>query len=277
MARQHQQQPGNSESRPQTPPPPAEPETVGVRPGLVFSVSHKPASVSESLEALNGGWVGRNQGHSMSKSRQAGRSSSQAERSGESSFLLTHRSTWGMQHHSKELSNLSNEVFKNICCRQVAFLKCVHLYSLSSLNLNVEFFCLAPRPRPLCFERPLDCASQVSPSRTALRRLAYLSIWFSSSFWCCWGKKQGRDCYPRGALSFSATRMTQSLPILLVTHRMVCLWVRASPRKSTALSSYLSHRLCGAPVKAKSPPKPGRGAKKDELHVGLRKQMRVEA
>lgn len=40
----------------------------------------------------------------------------------------------------KELSNLSNEAFKNICCRQVAFFKCVHLYSLLSLNLNVEFF-----------------------------------------------------------------------------------------------------------------------------------------
>lgn len=42
----------------------------------------------------------------------------------------------------KELSNLSNEVFKNICCRQVAFFKCVRLCSLLSLNLNVESFVL---------------------------------------------------------------------------------------------------------------------------------------
>lgn len=42
----------------------------------------------------------------------------------------------------KELSNLSNEVFKNIFCRQVAFFKCVRLCSLLSLNLNVESFVL---------------------------------------------------------------------------------------------------------------------------------------
>lgn len=47
-----------------------------------------------------------------------------------------------MERHLKELSNISNEGLKNICCRQVTFFKCVHLCSLLSLNLNVEFFVL---------------------------------------------------------------------------------------------------------------------------------------
>lgn len=145
----------------------------------------------------------------MSKSRQAERSSSLAEvssvlSSGWSSLLLIHRSKRWNGAPFKELSNLSNEVFKNICCRQVAFFKCVRLCSLLSLNLNVEFFVLL-----LALTR---CA--LKGLWTALSRFllpgqpqgGWPTFPYGSvpAFGAVGEKKQGRDCYPRGALSFSA-------------------------------------------------------------------------
>lgn len=86
----------------------------------------------------------------MSKSRQAGRSSSQAEvpsavSSVESSFLLTHRSTWGMEHRLKNSQIFLMKRLKIYVADKWHFSN-VSIYVLSSLNLNVEFFLSCSSP-----------------------------------------------------------------------------------------------------------------------------------